>query len=418
MKYSQAQMDTLQRTLAYAKLHSPFYREVLKDYNAEGEFSLDAYRALPTTSKEDLAENNERFCCVDRKQIAEYVTTSGTTGQAISLYLTKNDLQRLARNERDSLALMGISSGDVVQLLTTMDKQFMAGLAYYLGVQELGAGMIRIGPGVPQLQWASIERYKPGYLIAVPSFIVSLLEYARANNIDFRASSVRGIVCIGEPVRNEDLSLNVLGKRITEMWDVQLYSTYASTEMGAAFSECAAQQGGHLNADLLFLEVLDDDGNEVANGEAGEIVVTTLDVEGTPLIRYRTGDIAHVYRTTCTCGRSTPRLGPIVGRKNQMIKYKGTTLYPKAIFEVFEQFREVSIFKVLIEKDELNNDAIHILLDEALKDHAIFDTIRSECSARLRVLPQFSFLPHAELFASVYKKHLRKPEKILFSASK
>jgi phenylacetate-CoA ligase len=418
MNYSPSHIEALQNTLAYARAHSPFYREILKDYDTNAAFSLEQFRALSTTSKDDLAENNARFCCVPRNQIAEYVTTSGTTGQAISLYLTKGDLQRLARNERDSLALMGITSDDVVQLLTTIDKQFMAGLAYYLGVQELGAGMIRIGPGVPALQLASIQKYQPTYLIAVPSFIVGLIDYAQANGMDLQGSSVRGIVCIGEPIRQENLELNVLGKRITEAWDVQLYSTYASTEMGAAFSECSAQQGGHLNEALLFLEVLDANGQEVADGEAGEIVVTTLGVEGTPLIRYRTGDIAHVYRAACTCGRHTPRLGPIVGRKNQMIKYKGTTIYPKAIFEVLEQFREVSIFKVLIEKDELHNDLIHILLDAALEGQAVYDSIRAECSAKLRVVPQFSFLPHAELFASVYKKHLRKPEKILFTASK
>lgn len=418
MEYSKKHIEALQKTLSYAKAHSPFYREILDACDPEKDFSLDEYRSIPTTSKEDLAQNNERFCCVPKNQIAEYVTTSGTTGQAISLYLTKNDLSRLARNERDSLALMGVTADDVVQLLTTIDKQFMAGLAYYLGAQELGAGMIRIGPGVPQLQWASIEKYQPTYLIAVPSFIVSLLEFARTNGIDWKSSSVRGIVCIGEPIRNEDLSLNILGKRITEDWAVDLYSTYASTEMGAAFSECLAQQGGHLNEELLFMEVLDEAGNEAADGEVGEIVVTTLGVEGTPLIRYRTGDLAHVYRSACSCGRNTPRLGPIVGRKNQMIKYKGTTLYPKAIFEVFERFREVSIFKVLVEKDALNNDEIHILLDEILKDHPVFDGIKAECSARLRVLPKFSFLPHAELFASVYKKHLRKPEKILFTGVK
>jgi len=409
-------LTALKEILDYAREHSLFYAAHLSELNAsEAEFSLTSYKTLPFTTKEDLAERNEAFLCVPKNQIAEYVTTSGTTGNPITLYLTAKDLRRLAKNERDSLVLMGNTSDDLFQLLTTIDRQFMAGLAYYLGVQELGAGLIRVGPGVPQMQWASILKYRPTKLIAVPSFIVSLIAYAHENGIDLQQSSVEAIVCIGEPIRTDDFELNALGKRITDDWSVDLYSTYASTEMGAAFSECVAQQGCHLNEDLLFLEVLNEDGVEVGDGESGEIVVSTLGVEGTPLIRYRTGDIATVHRTPCSCGRTSPRLGPIIGRKNQMIKFKGTTIYPKAIFEVLEHFREISCYKVLVEKDAVNNDDITVLLDSEIEDNPVFADIREMCKARLRVVPKFRFLATDDLRAAVYKKDLRKPEKILFS---
>lgn len=411
-------MIALKELLDYARINSPFYQEQLKELGGLADFSLTKYKTLPFTTKEDLAEHNEAFLCVPKKQIAEYVTTSGTTGQPITLYLTANDLRRLAKNERDSLALMGNTSDDLFQLLTTIDKQFMAGLAYYLGVQELGAGMIRIGPGVPHMQWASILNNRPTKLIAVPSFIVSLIAYAQEHGIDMRQTSVEAIVCIGEPIRTDDFELNALGKRISEDWNLPLYSTYASTEMGAAFSECVAQRGCHLNEDLLFLEVLNENGEEAEDGESGEIIVTTLGVEGTPLIRYRTGDIAKVYRTPCCCGRTSPRLGPIIGRKKQMIKFKGTTIYPKAIFEVLEHFREISCYKVLVEKDEVDNDDITVLLDANLENDPVFTTIREMCKARLRVVPKFQFLALDELRGLVYKKDLRKPEKILFNSSK
>ena len=410
------QLLVLKRLVEYAHANSPFYKKKLGAYLTKGAgFDLNVYKSFPFTDKEDIANNNAEFLCVPKTRIAEYVTTSGTTGEPITLYLTKKDLLRLAKNERDSLELMGNTSNDLFQLLTTIDKQFMAGLAYFLGVQELGAGIIRIGPGVPNLQWDSILKYEPTKLIAVPSFIVSLLEYARENNIDFQHSSVKAIVCIGEPIRNDDFSYNTLGKRIHDIWDVELFSTYASTEMGAAFSECIAQQGCHLNQDLLFLEVLKEDGSDAKDGESGEIVVTTLEVEGSPLIRYRTGDIAKVYHSPCSCGRTTPRLGPIIGRRKQMIKYKGTTLYPKAIFEVLESFREISCFKVLITKDELNNDEITILLDEKIESTTVYDEIRELCKAKLRVIPHFDFLTGDRLRAEVYRKDLRKPEKIKFS---
>ena len=414
--FSETQMDALFDVIKYANSNSPYYKKSFGSFTfVKNEFSIEDYKQLPFTTKTDLADHNESFLAVSMNKIADFVTTSGTTGDPISLYLTKKDLERLAKNERDSLSLMGNTENDIFQLLTTIDKQFMAGIAYFLGVQKLGAGMVRIGPGVPQLQWNSILKYSPTTLIAVPSFIVTLLDYAKENGIDFNSTSVKSIVCIGEPIRNEDLSFNKLGNRITENWDVKIYSTYASTEMGAAFSECTAQKGCHLNEDLLFLEVLKEDGTDAMHEESGEIVVTTLGVEGAPLIRYRTGDIAKVYRDQCDCGRNTPRLGPIIGRKNQMIKYRGTTLFPKAIFDVLEDFKAVSCYKVVIDKDDLNNDTITVLLEDKIADSIVLNEIKEMCKSRLRVVPKFEFIEINELRGMVHKKHMRKPEKIKFN---
>ncbi|MGB0915181.1 MAG: phenylacetate--CoA ligase family protein [Crocinitomicaceae bacterium] len=413
--YTEKGLKALFDVIKYAKTNSPYYQKTLNEIDLTDSFTLDDYKTLPFTTKDDLASNNDDFLAVPISKVADFVTTSGTTGDPISLFLTSNDLERLATNERDSFTLMGKNEKDVFQLLTTIDKQFMAGIAYFLGVQKLGAGMVRIGPGVPQLQWNSILKYKPTTLIAVPSFIVTLLDFAKENNIDFSSSSVKSIVCIGEPIRNEDLSYNKLGSRIVENWDVQIFSTYASTEMGAAFSECTAQKGCHLNDDLLFLEVLKEDGTEAQHEESGEIVVTTLGVEGAPLIRYRTGDIAKVYRTTCDCGRSTPRLGPIIGRKNQMIKYRGTTLFPKAIFDVLEDFKVISCYKVNIDKDELNNDVITVLLEDKLNNSETLNEVKELCKSKLRVVPKFEFMEINKLRGLVHKKHMRKPEKIKFN---
>jgi len=412
---SEKVQQSLVELIAYVSEKSPFYKQKYADLTLDmKDLDISEFKKIPFTTKEDLAANDLNFLCVPKHEIAEYVTTSGTTGNPISLYLTQQDLERLAKNERDSFQLMGLDSNDLFQLLTTIDKQFMAGLAYSLGVQKLGAGMIRIGPGVPELQWNSILKYEPTVLIAVPSFIVNLLEFAKENNIDFTQTSVKSIVCIGEPIRNEDFTYNILGKRITQSWNVDLFSTYASTEMGAAFSECTAHEGNHLNEELLFLEVIKEDGIEANDQESGEIVVTTLGATGSPLVRYKTGDIAKVYRTKCKCGRTSPRLGPILGRKNQMIKFKGTTIYPKAIFEMLDQFVEISCYKIIIGKDELNNDEITILLEDKIESTSVFLSILDQCKSKLRVVPKFEFLESTTIRSMVYKKNLRKPEKIKF----
>ncbi len=408
-------LEALYESIVYAKTNSPFYQNTLANTTLlKEDFTEETLQSLPFTTKEDISENNTAFLAVPMQQVAEFCTTSGTSGEPITMYLTKEDLKNLAQNEVRSLSTTGAGSNDIFQLMTTIDKQFMAGLAYYLGVQELNAGMIRIGPGVPALQWKSIFLNKPTVLIAVPSFIINLIEFAKNNGINVKDSSVRSIVCIGEAIREDDLSLNVLGKRILKDWDVQLYSTYASTEMGAAFTECTEQKGCHLNNDLLYLEVLDEDDNEVKDGEIGEIVVTTLKRTGTPLIRYRTGDLARVHRGVCSCGDVTPRLGPIIGRKNQMIKFKGTTIFPNSIFDILDGIQEVTCYKVEISKDEFKNDIITILLEKKIEFSGKLPEIIEACKSRLRVVPHFVFLENDYLRSQVYKSNIRKPEKIVF----
>lgn len=404
----------LMQTLKYVKQNSPFYSRVLADFDFTKIISMNDWNKLPFTTKDDLSANNLEFLCIPRTEIADLVTTSGTLGDPVTIYLSRSDLKRLAINERDSLILAGVKKGDLVQLTTTIDRQFMAGIAYFMGVQELEAGMIRIGPGVPELQWDSILKYKPRILIAVPSFILTLLDFAKKNEIDYKNSSVELIVCIGESVRLDNFELNTLGKRISDDWPIQLYSTYASTEMATAFTECFQQNGCHLNQNLLHLEVLDDSGNEVENGQEGEIVVTTLGVTGTPLLRYRTGDIAKRFLNKCTCGLSSPRLGPIVGRKNQLIKFKGTSVFPQAIFDVLESFSEVICYKLFVKKDDIGNDNVVVLIGKNLDKTAVLEEIKRKCNAKLKVIPNFEFEEIEKIQAQVYKKNLRKPEKIIF----
>ena len=164
--------------------------------------SLNDFRALPFTEKDDLARDNEAFLAVPMRDVRDIVTTSGTLGNPVSYYLTAPDLQRLAQNEAGSYRIAGCTADDTFQLLTTIDKRFMAGLAYFLGVQELGGRIIRSGPGALQMQWESILKFKPTVLIAVPSFIPRLIRYGKEQGIDINATSVRRIMCIGEPVRD------------------------------------------------------------------------------------------------------------------------------------------------------------------------------------------------------------------------
>lgn len=393
------QQQKLQSLLAYLGQYSPFYRELFRTHriNIHTINSIEDLVNIPTTGKEDLQQRNDDFICVPKNKIIEYTSTSGTLGAPVTVALTENDLQRLADNEYASFICADGSSKDVYQLMLTLDRQFMAGMAYYSGIRKLGAGIIRVGPGVPSLQWQTILRLQPSAIVAVPSFIIKLIAYAKEHKIDLNRSTVRKAICIGENIRNTDFSLNILGKRITEAWDIKLYSTYASTEMQTAFTECGAGKGGHLNPELLIVELLDQNNHPVGPGEAGEVTVTTLGVEGMPLLRYKTGDICMYFAEPCSCGRLSLRLSPVLGRKQQMIKFKGTTLYPPALFDLLNEMEEVIDYVAEVYSNELGTDEVLLYLLPQNTNDETDRRIRAYLQARLRVSPHVQYVTSSEI---------------------
>jgi phenylacetate-CoA ligase len=405
----------LQELLAYAARSSPFYREWFARHHIDATSirTVDELSIIPPTTKEDLQRRNDDFLCVGRDRIAEYTSTSGTLGSPVTIALTHNDLDRLADNEYHSFLCADGSAGDIYQLMLTLDRQFMAGIAYYSGIRRLGAGVIRLGPGVPALQWQTISRLKPTVLVAVPSFMLKLISYARENNIDLNRSSVKKAICIGENIRHPDFSLNILGKKIAEAWDIRLYSTYASTEMQTAFTECGEGKGGHLQPELLIVELLDDNDRKVGPGIPGEVTITTLGIEGMPLIRYKTGDVCTYSDQPCACGRTSLRLSPIIGRKQQMIKFKGTTLYPPALFELLNEMEEVLDFVVEVYSNEVGLDEILLHLVPAARTEECDHRIRAYLQARLRVSPHIVYIDAAAMQKMQFPEASRKAIKFL-----
>ncbi len=409
------QEQKLQELLQYLQGHSPFYKQLfLKEGIDIGRVrSVADLAIIPPTEKEHLQSRNEEFLCVPPGKIIEYTSTSGTIGSPVTIALTENDLSRLAYNEYSSFTCAGGEPLDIYQLMLTLDRQFMAGMAYYSGIRKLGAGIIRVGPGVPSLQWETIARLKPTAIIAVPSFIVKLIQYAREHGIDPNASSVKKAICIGENIRNTDFSLNILGRRIAGSWNISLYSTYASTEMQTAFTECSEGKGGHLQPDLVIAELLDEQNRPVAPGMPGEITITTLGVEGMPLLRYKTGDMCIAHTGPCACGRQSLRLSPVIGRKKQMIKYKGTTLFAPALFEILNSMELIRDYVAEVYANEIGTDEVLLYLVAASHTEETDHKIRAYLQARLRVSPQIKYLSPEEMQQLQFPDGGRKPVKFI-----
>ena len=410
------QEQKLHEALLYLQHSSPYYQRVFESQGIDiGKIRhLEDLTAIPFTEKKDLQLFNDDFLCVPREKIVDYITTSGTLGDPVTFGCTEKDLQRLAFNEAKSFACAGLRPGNILQLMTTIDKRFMAGLAYFLGIRRLGASIIRVGNGIPELQWDTIRRIKPDSIMCVPSFIPRLIQYAEEHGIDYRKSSVRRIIGIGEGLRNQDFSLNLLGRQIKEKWDVELFATYSSTEMGATFSECEYGEGGHCHPELIIVEIIGEDDKPVSDGEVGEVVVTTLGVEGMPLLRFRTGDMCAKITERCKCGRNSFRLTPLVGRKNNMIKLKGTTLYPPAINDVLDNTPYVQNYVVCVKESESGTD--DVIVKVGLKYRPPFDAVKDlkdHFRSHLRVAPQVEILPVEEVQKINFPPKTRKPVKFL-----
>ncbi|HEX2616696.1 MAG TPA: AMP-binding protein, partial [Flavobacteriales bacterium] len=360
-----AQLNALRAHVADVSARSPFYRALLQQHglgvNDLG--ALTDIQHFPFTTRTDLATRSAEFASVPPRAIIEHVSTSGTTGHPVPFVLSEADLERLAANEANSLASTGITADDIVQITTTLDDRFIAGLAYHSGLRMLGAGILRMGPGNAAAQWRAMLDRGTTALIAVPSFVLRLLEHAEQHDIDPNSTRVRRIICIGEPIATSIGRPNALAERIRARWNVALHGTYASTESATASTELLPGTGHAVQEHLLFTEVLDEQDRPVEEGGVGELVITPLQVEAMPLLRFRTGDVCSWQRSERADGSYGTILGPIQGRKGQRMKIKGTTLFPAQVIDALSADPRIVRFAAVREHDMHGLDRLRVLLD-------------------------------------------------------
>jgi phenylacetate-CoA ligase len=401
---SPAEIEALQQaawaeTFCYAAAHSPFYREHFRrvGLSSRDPIPLSEIRRIPSVDKAAVSENAAAFLCVPPGRIVDIVTTSGTTGEPLVWQLTESDVERLAHNEELSFACAGLTDADTVLLAVAMDRCFIAGLAYFLGLRKLGCAVIRVGPATPAMHFDMIRRARPTAVVSVPSFLAHLAGKAAEVRFDLVHGGIRKAVCIGEPVREKRFSLNRAGQIVEQTWGAQVFCTYGVTELAASLCECEFGCGGHLHPELLFLETLDEAGHPVSAGEVGELTATTFGVEAMPLIRYRTGDFAAIHRAPCRCGRSTLRIGPIVGRKNQKLKLKGTTLFPSTLKAILDDTPEVSNYVIIARRERNLADAVEVKIACAGNAAKISSALEDRFQGEAKVVPEVTAAPPGEI---------------------
>jgi len=408
---TRVQGELLQETIRRAVLTSSFYRDRFLSGGADvaGVRAPADLARLALTSREDIQRRDQDFWAVPRERVAEIVATTGTTGEPLYVAMTRWDLERLGENERRGFTWLGAKPGDRFHIAITLDNLFVAGLAYHLGLSMVGAAAVRVGAQPVRRHLDLMKQLRPDGLVAVPSLLLALARRGRADGEDLASFAPQRAMLIGDAIRGQDLTSNTLGRLIEQAWGGELFSTYGLTEAGLAFHECPAHRGLHSHPDLVIVEVVDDAGRPVPEGEAGELVITTLQVEGTPLIRYRTGDVTFLVPGVCPCGRGGARIGPILGRKQQRLKVKGTTLYPKAIEDVLLSVDGVENFVIEAHTGDGDTDHLVVRVGSLRGDLTFRGTIGEALYAKARVTPEIHLASPAEVEAVLFEGGRRKP---------
>ncbi|MCF6248077.1 MAG: AMP-binding protein [Desulfobacula sp.] len=394
--------------LNYTFENSVFYQNLFRQNRVDLKKikTLSDIRDLPLTDKEHLFSARD-FLCVDDREIVDVSLTSATSGSVPTMIsLTSNDLSRLAYNEEIAFAMAGINDEDTLLICAALDRCFMAGIAYFLGGVKLKARILRSGSGSASSHWELIKLAGATVIVGVPSLMAKIGQYATDNNEQPQKAGIKKLIAIGEPTKDKDLNLLPIADELETMWDAKIYSTYASSEIATTFCECSARKGGHLRPELNITEILDDRGNPLKDGEQGEVVVTPLGVTGMPLIRFRTGDISYLINEKCSCGRTTKRIAPIIGRKNQMLKYKGTTVFPNAILGCLEGDKR--FYNGFVEVKRYHDGTDRIILNIALgsEDQDIspdINWIRDVLRAKVRVVPEIRIIDGQTADKKVYQ---------------
>lgn len=407
---AEVQDKILAEHVRFLSQNSPFYRRLFKSIQLKPEDirSVGDLAKIPPTTKADLEKYNLDFLCLPEEEIVDICLTSGTTGIPVAMYQSRSDLERLGYNEEISFRAAGLTAKDRVMIAAAIDRCFMAGLAYFLGLNRIGSTVIRAGSSSIPVMMELAQAYRPTAIVGVPSLLLTLGERLKAEGIDPAGLGVKRLICIGEPVRTQDFSLSVLGQRLFDLWRTDVFGTYASTEMATAFGDCEKGRGGHVHPDLIVVELLDEAGQKVALGQPGEVVVTPLQVTGMPLLRFRTGDVAVFHEEPCPCGRKAPRLGPILGRKCQLLKYRGTSVYPPAIFSVLQEIQGIRNFYIEVHDHFDLSDHIRVVVgtEEPELSAAI---IAEKIAAKVRVKPEVVLALPKEVAAKVLQENKRKP---------
>ncbi|MBE7500163.1 MAG: phenylacetate--CoA ligase [Verrucomicrobiales bacterium] len=335
------QLRRLQEVVRRVATTVPFYRQALAEAGVSPDDirSLADARRLPFTTNADLRANYpDGLLAIPRQQVTRLHTSSGTTGKPKALFFSRRDVDQAAELIARCLVMTGCTAEDVLQNMMTYGL-FTGALVLHYGAEKVGMLVIPAGPGNSERQLMLMQDFRTTVFHTTPSYALYLAEFIRKRGLDPRKDLALRKGLVGAEAHSEETR-----RKIEEALGIDAYNSYGLSEMngpGVAF-ECEHKSGLHLWEDQYLLEIIDPvTGVPLADGERGELVLTSLTREAMPLLRYRTRDLTSVIPAPCPCGRTHRRLARITGRSDDMLVVRGVNLYPQQIERVLMSIPEL-----------------------------------------------------------------------------
>lgn len=391
------QLERLQATVKHC-MNSTFYKKRFEEAGLKPEDikTLDDLRKIPFTTKQDLRETYPfGMASVPLRKCVRLHSSSGTTGNPTVILHTQKDIYEWANAVARCLWMVGLRPDDVFQNSSGYGM-FTGGLGFQYGAERLGALTIPAAAGNSLRQIKFIKDFGTTAIHAVPSYVTRLYEVMQSEGVDPRRDTKLKVLAIGAEPHSEEQR-----KRIENMLGVKAYNSFGMSEMcgpGVGF-ECKEQNGLHFWEDYYIVEIVDPVTLEpVPDGEIGELVLTTLNREAMPLLRYRTRDLTRVLGRTCPCGRNHVRLDRMRGRSDDMMVLRGVNIFPIQIEKILMQFKELaSNYLITLTTDEDNdNMTVEVELEELFTDdYQRLLSLEKEIKRRLK--DEILLTPHVKL---------------------
>lgn len=377
------QLERLQQTVERVYARAPFYRNKLESagITPDSITGLPDIAKIPFTTKYELRETYPYgLLACDKSELVEIHTSSGTTGTPVVGAYTEADIDLWSEVMARTLSMAGCVRGDTVQNGYGYGL-FTGGLGVHYGARRIGANIIPISAGNTRRQLMIMRDFGTTLLTCTPSYSLFLAEAAREEGIDFRDLPLKA-GCFGA----EPWSENMRGE-IEEKLDISAHDIYGLTELigpGVA-AECECKDGLHFNEDYFYPEIIDPEtGAVLPDGEKGELVITSLAREGSPLLRYRTRDVTFLMREPCSCGRTSVRIHRLLGRTDDMMIIRGVNCFPSQIENVLMRIEGTQPhYQIVIDRGATHLDEIEIQVEV---EEAVFsDVTRAMEQLRKRI---------------------------------
>ncbi|MBM4140305.1 MAG: phenylacetate--CoA ligase [Nitrospira sp.] len=388
------QLKRLKQTVQRAYKNIPFYSDKFSKLNIKPKDinSLKDIKKLPFTTRENLRENYPfGLLAVEREQVVRLHTSSGTTGKPKAIFFTKKDINQAAELIARCLIMTGIKKDDVLQNMMTYGL-FTGALIMHYGAEKVGVLVIPAGPGHTKRQLALMQDFKTTTLHLTPSYALYLADVMSNEGLDPKRDFFLRRAYLGAEPYSEETR-----KKIEKFFSIDVFNSYGLSEMngpGVAF-ECMEKNGMHLWEDNFIIEIINPEtGKEVAEGEKGELVLTTLCREAMPILRYRTRDITMIIPGKCKCGRTHRRISRIIGRTDDMFIVRGVNIFPQQIEQVLMGVKGVAQnYQIILEsydqmtvRVEISRDLFDGRIEHLMNlQNEITEKLRSEILVKPKV---------------------------------